>query len=473
MMRRVSLEVKIFRLALILALFLTLAGPIAIAGQKTQGEASPILIPVKGLVNMNRTMSLPGQGRVEMIGFSPDGRLLALAGGNRVLLWDFSAGSTKELTVPTRSPVFFSAFDFSPDGLALATVSGREKVALWDLNNEASRTLDSASSGSSVSFSPDGKYLALNASSGGIEIWDVSTGKKVNTFAKKKGKAFGRVLFSPDGKYIAAVDEGKNIALVEANSGKLFRSFYGHQGFINDFAISRDGKILVSGGSDKRIIIWGLPGGEKLKDINPLPAGVNDLDISSDGRLIVAALGPGLVPWETAKPETSVMILDLKTNEGQGLRVPFCYSVALSPDGKSLATGSSGGEELAALWEIRSPEIAEKFKKDPFETTAEYEARVNQIEIPYSEAVVLNPAQYNADLGGFEIQFKKNRLFIQVERETARKLLERKAGQLQLRGRLRSHDPENLKLQEPVLEDTVTGDKFPVVKTGEVKEETK
>lgn len=473
MIRKVGLEDKILILTSLLYLCLALTWPPDLAGQETQGEASPILIPVKGLANMTRTMSLPGQGRVEMIGFSPDGRLLALAGGNRVLLWDFSAGSTRELTVPTRSPVFFSAFDFSPDGTALATVIGREKIVVWDLKSGSNWTLNGASSGSNISFSPDGKYLALNASSGGIEIWDVSTGKKINTFAKKKGKAFGRMLFSPDGQYIAAVDEGKNIVLVEANSGKLLRSFYGHQGFINDLAISRDGKILVSGGSDKRIIIWGLPSGEKLKDINPLPAGVNDLDISSDGRLIVAALGPGLVPWEPARPETSVMVLDLKTNEGQGLRVPFCYSVALSPDGKSLATGSSGGEELAALWEIRPPEIAEKFKKDPFETTAEYEARVNQIEIPYSESVVLNPAQYNADLGGFEIQFKKNRIFIQVERETARKLLERKAGQLQLRGRLRYHDLENLKLERAVLEDTVTGDKFPVVKTGEVKEETK
>lgn len=445
----------------------------AAATSQTTQNTAPILILLSSIPPMNRIMSLPGQGRVEMTGFSPDGRLVVLAGGPKILLWDLSSGSTKDLTVPTRAPVFFSAFDFSPDGKYVAIVAGREKVILWDLKSGTNRVLNGASSGSGASFSPDGKYLVINTSSGGLELWEVSTGKKINTFLKKKGKTFGRTIFSPDGKYIAAVNEDRNIALVEAGSGKLLRIFSGHQGLINDFVFSRDGKTLITGGSDKRIIIWDLSNRQKIKDINPLPAGVNDLDISPDGRMLVAALGPALVPWETARPETSVMIIDLKTGEGKGLRVPFCYSLGISPDGKFLATGISGGEQLAAIWEINSYEIVDKFRKDPFETTAEYEARVGQIEIPYSEAVVLTSAHYNADLGGFEIQFRKNRLLIQVERETARKLLERKAGELQLCGLLKYHDAENLRLEGVVLEDRATGDKFSVVKTGEVKEETR
>ncbi len=464
---------KIVRLALALTFFLSLAWPMALDGQENQGEASPILIPIKGVIDINRTISLQGQGRVEMIGFSPDGRYVAMAGGNGALLWDPGSGTTRVLTVPKEAAILFCTFDFSPDGQTLATVMGREKIVLWDLKNDGNRVLNGARSAFNAAYSPDGKYLVIAASGGGLEVWDVLTGKKINTFLKKKDDTCGRVVFTPDGKYIAASYKGERIVLVDASSGTISRAFAGHQGIINDFAISRDGKILVSGGSDKRIIVWDLQNGEKLKDINPLPDRVNEVDISPDGRLVAAAIGPMMVPWETVKPETALMIIDLKTNEARVLRIPFCYSVAFSPDGKFLATGISSGEEVAAIWDISSYGIAEKFKKDPFETTAEYEARVGQIEIPYSEMIALSAAQYNADRGGFEIQFKNNKLLIQVEREVAKELIERKTGTLRMSGRLKYHDPENLKLDGAVLEDTVTGKKFTAVKIGEIRPEAK
>jgi len=472
-MMKLAGQGKMARLALILTLFLALTWRMDLDGQETRVEASPILIPIKGVVDINRTISLQGQGRVEMIGFSPDGRYVAMAGAAGALLWDISTGFTKVFTAPAESRSLFCTFDFSPDGQTLATVMGKERLVLWDLKSDGNRVLNGARSAFNAAYSPGGKYLVIAASGGGLEVWDVLNGKKTNTFLKKKDDVYGRVVFTPDGKYITASYKGERIVLVDAGSGNISRAFAGHQGIINDFAISRDGKILVSGGSDKRIIVWDLQNGEKLKDINPLPDRVNDVDISPDGRLIAAAIGPLMVPWETVKPETAVMIIDLKTNEARGLRVPFCYSVAFSPDGKFLATGISSGVEVVIIWDISSYGIAEKFKKDPFETTAEYEARMGQIELPYSETIAISAAQYDADRGGFEIQFKNNKLLIQVEREVAKELTERKTGTLRMSGRLKYHDPENLKLDGAVLEDTVTGKKFSVVKIGEIRPEAK
>lgn len=472
-MMKLAGQGKMARFALILTLFLALDWPMALAGQETQGEISPILIPVKGLVNINRTMSLPGQGRVEMIGFSPDGRYVALTGGGGALLWDLNSGTTRVMTVPAESAIFFCTLDFSPDGQMLATVMGKERLVLWDLKSGSNRVLKGARSTFNAAYSPDGKNLVVGANSGGLEVWDVLTGKKTNTFLKKKDDTYGRVAFTPDGKHIAGSYKGERIVLVEASSGNIVKTFSGHQDYITDFVISRDGKMLVSGGSDKRIIVWDLQNGEKLKDINPLPDRVNDLDISPDGRLVAVALGPMMAPWVAVQPETSVMIIDLEAGEGRAIRVPFCYSVAFSPDGKYLATGISSGEELAIVWDISSYGIARKFKKDPFETTAEYEARMGQIELPYSETIAISAAQYDADRGGFEIQFKNNKLLIQVEREVAKELTERKTGTLRMSGRLKYHDPENLKLEGAVLEDTVTGKKFSVVKIGEIRPEAK
>lgn len=326
-----------------------------------------------------------------------------------------------------------------------------------------------------IAFSPDSRSLITASRRGGLDFWDVDTGKKIKTYfnLKKKGDTYSGVLFTPDGKHLAATYKDEKIVVLEATGGRAVSSFSGHQGPITSFAISRDAKLLVSGGSDKRIIVRDLATGEKIKDIAPLPDRVNDLDISPDGLLIAAAIGPFTFPWEALKPETGVMIIDLKTGQGRLQRIPFCYQVAFSPDGQLLATGISSGEEVAIIWDISSYRIADQLKKNPFETTAEYEARVGQTEIPYAEEILLKADQYDADRSGFVIQFKNNKLFILVEREIARELTERKAGVLRLSGQLKYHDTESLKLEGAVVEDTVTGKKFPVVKTGEVSQESK
>lgn len=52
-------------------------------------------------------------------------------------------------------------------------------------------------------------------------------------------------------------------------------------------------------------------------------------------------------------------------------------------------------------------------------------------------------------------------------------LTERKTETLRMSGRLKYHNPENLKLGGAILEDTVTGKKFSVVKIGEIRQEAK
>lgn len=81
-------------------------------------------------------------------------------------------------------------------------------------------------------------------------------------------------------------------------------------------------------------------------------------------------------------------------------------TIGFSPDGQTLATGISSGEEVALIWDISSYGLGRKLKKDAFETTAEYEARVGQIEIPYSETVILNAAQYDTDRGGLKFNLR-------------------------------------------------------------------
>jgi tricorn protease-like protein len=419
---------------------------------------------------MKKIAALPGKGRVEEIGFSQDGNLLAMGGPNGIILWNLNSGKTVLLSFPTKFNSFPAEFDFSPDGKVLASVMGHEAIVLWDLSNLSRRLLEK-STVFDIAFSPDGKFFATGSSGQGINLWDANTNKKVANFQKIKSDTYSRIKFSPDGKYIAAIRNSESVVLLNSSDGSVIKTFSGHQPYLVSFAISPDGKLLVTGGDDKKIIIWEIDSGKKSKEITGLPGRVNCLAFSPNGKFLTGALGAASLPWESLKPETSVMFLDLSsTFESGGIIVPYCYALAFSPDGKIMATGSASGQELATLWDMGLFGIRDKFKKDPFETTQEYESRMKSVEIDYSLSIDLPADQYNADKGGFEITFMKNKLFVQVGRDAAKELAERQAGSLTLDGKLIYHDPENLELTAAAVKDAVRGQNYRVVKTGEVTE---
>lgn len=440
------------------------------AQEPGQEEKLPILIPLKDTPDFIKKSSLTGQGRAEEVGFSPDSHYLAIGFGNGIVLWDLTSGETKFLSVPTATNLFYAEFSFSPDSKTLAVVHGREKVVLWDLTTWKNRVIETANAIFSVAYSPDGQLLATGSNANGINIWEATTGKKIKTFLKAKDQFYTHLKFTPDGKYILA-NHNKIVVMVEASTGKVVRTFSGPEDFINSLDLSRDGKFLVAGSSDKSVIVFDVATGEAIKQIKPLPERINDVAISPDGRLIAAAAGPPLLPWEAAKAETALLMIDYEAREIRARDIPYCYAVAFSPDGRLLATGLSSGQEVVALWDISNYGIKYKFKKDPFETTEEYEARVKNIEVPYYLPIFLQANQYNADKGGFEIAIFTNKIFIKVERDKAKELVGRKPEELRLEGVLKYHNPENLKLDNARLVDTVSGQSYEVLKTGEIQPE--
>src|SRR5439155_22940608 len=126
------------------------------------------------------------------LAFSPDGRTLAIAGGDRnarLRTWDVTTGRAV-LRIGKR-PVAMDGAMFSPDGKLLAGPCPDGHVYLWEAASGLERlTLKSKYPVTAVAFSPDGRVLAtINDGSWRgvppvreedvttVRFWDVATGK--------------------------------------------------------------------------------------------------------------------------------------------------------------------------------------------------------------------------------------------------------------------------------------------------------
>jgi WD40 repeat protein len=218
---------------------------------------------------------------------------------------------------------------YSPDGRRLATSSGDTTIKLWDAKTWQELpplTLKGhARTVMKVAFSPDGKSLlsltagATKPVSGPVEgkVWDVQTGREVLTFgADRPHLGVMSAAFSPDGTRVAAVVGQRKIPQVkvwDAQTGKEVFSLQGHSATVNCLAFSPDSQRLASGSEDLTLRIWNLQKGQQMRTLEEVKV------------------------WDThTRKETR----SLKARaEGTGI----LRGVAFSPDGKRLASVSSGG----------------------------------------------------------------------------------------------------------------------------------
>jgi tetratricopeptide (TPR) repeat protein len=158
------------------------------------------------------------------VAFARDGRRLVAAGdGGLVQVLDAETGAEVRALRGHRDVVRRALF--SPDGRLLATAGGDQTIRLWDMTTEPPpgqeavpvRVLVGPSEAehiSGLSFSADGRRLASSGLDQTIRIWDVDSGDETLTLRGYADYVAG-VAFSPDGRLLAAAG-GRSIKLWEA-----------------------------------------------------------------------------------------------------------------------------------------------------------------------------------------------------------------------------------------------------------------
>jgi WD40 repeat protein len=150
------------------------------------------------------------------------------------------------------------------------------------------------------------------------------------------------VVVSPDGRLAATAGRSdRTVRVWELATGRLRHTLSGHPSRVYTLAFSADGKTLASGDQKGTAVkLWDVDRGTERSSLIPIGP-LYQIALSPDGKLLATA-GPGqpVVVWEVSTGRIR-----------HSLRVgtTFASAVAFSPDGAWLAGGNYGGQVL--VWD--------------------------------------------------------------------------------------------------------------------------
>ncbi|GET37768.1 WD-40 repeat-containing protein [Microseira wollei NIES-4236] len=261
----------------------------------------------------------------------------------------------------------------SPDGRMIASGSRDRTIKLWNLTTgELLTTLTGHSSSVlAVDFSPDRQTLAsvsnMEFQDGNIKLWDVRTSRLRQTLGSSLvALRTSCVAFSPDGQTLATGHFDAAIRLWHLNSGKQLRTLRGHGWDVNSVTFSRDGRFLVSGGIDGAIMIWNWRNGERIRTLNR-PSDFFDSMVSwfdrSVGSIRSVAISPDGHTIASGGSEQPIKLWN--TNTGKEMRIftehtDSVNAIVFSPNGKIIASG--GEDNTIWIWNYQTGEVINTVK---------------------------------------------------------------------------------------------------------------
>jgi mono/diheme cytochrome c family protein len=318
---------------------------------------------------------------VTSVALSGDGKHVAAACRSEVVLIDVE-GHSPPRRVVTASDLL-THVEFSPDGKLLATAGGTPgqygEVRFLDPTN--GKLLSARRVGKDTlfrgNFAPDGKAIALGGADGAIHVVPVDSKQPIRRFELHSDWILS-VAYTPDGKMLVTGGRDKATKVANAQSGELLRTLDNSPELIS--AVAADNLFALSAGRARTLIAYEFKialqgiqltgGGNDARPINrrdqyarPLegqPGEVHTLAVSGDRKLVAVAGNFGEVRVYQIANRQRVALIN---------KVPApVYSVALNANGSRLALGSKSG--LVQIYELPSGKLLKSLVPVPVTVSA-------------------------------------------------------------------------------------------------------
>lgn len=294
---------------------------------------------------------------ITALAFRPDGRELAVSGYHEVTIWDPANGALLRRigNIDQRT----LALEYTPDGALLAVAGGTpalsgEVVLVDPASGHRTQTLDSLSDVAfGLAMAPGDKpRLAACGADRSIRIYDLSTGSR-ERLIEDHADWVTAIAWSPDGNQLVSASRDRTAKVFDTKTGETLATFSGHGQPLYAVAFAPDGQQVYSAGADKPVHQWTAATGKTTGKVAALDGDVYALTLRG-GRLFSGAAD------KLAREHALADLTVARTFSGH---TDVIYALAYHAASERLATGSFDGQ--VRIWNAASGQPIATFQATP------------------------------------------------------------------------------------------------------------
>lgn len=299
---------------------------------------------------------------VTALAYSRDGNLLFVAGYREILahLAEPADGQDSLQKRLVGEAERLSALAVSPDGKLLAAAGGAPaqfgEVQIWEI--ESWKLLRFFRSGRdtffSIAFSPDGKRIAFGGADRAVHLLDVETGSELYAVEAHADWIFS-LTFSADGSRIISGGRDKTLKVCDAGTGKFLSTLRTFNDPVLSVAAQPETPFVLASGEGKAPVLFDSKELKEARQFEAAPGAILASAFSRDGKLFAVAGA-----WGDLRVHQTADGARRSTLQGHA---EWTYALTFRPDGGRLAAG--GYEGTVRIYELKEGKLAREFVPVP------------------------------------------------------------------------------------------------------------